>query len=592
MTHHPQASPSHTTWCPSCSVRFSWIIEEGQIKCPLCNFVQSLPIIHRGEASYSCLYCQVSFTAAPGETPTCHECGAKKRDTNPKLDLDWDWPAQNKDLPAEVISWLEDTMGKNSADYSRPEQVIMSFPGTTVHPVAAEICRRVIEKHPNNIGLHTAGVSEEGFKGTQQTEISAIRWLGELLGDTQADGYFNSGGTEANIMGLWVGRNFLLKEYGDPLDRRICVFASFLTHYSIRKACDVLSLGEGNYRPCPECQVLDHFFQPERDGSGLHFVPTDRFGAISAEPGTMFGGSSLEHLRLRIERKIGQGFKRFILVANAGTTMTGGVDDIMAMGNMVDELKAKHNDVGFFLHVDAAFGGFVGPFLTDPIPCGFAHPAVHSVTVDPHKMGLAPYACGGFLCRKGLTQWVKRDVGYVGGHLDCTLTGSRSGASAVAAGLLFKYLDKKGYEQIIQNCMAVTNALKAALGRIPGTRVLPSQLNILPVAFDKTELDRVLFEHDRLFHKEEKKNPNREIDKLEICKQLVHSHDRELAEAYFRLQGKYTLMGEWLPQDLGDLKSHPTRIHKIVIMPHGWVRTRPAEVIEEFVSDVRKLLEI
>ncbi|MDP4000646.1 MAG: pyridoxal-dependent decarboxylase [bacterium] len=510
---------------------------------------------------------------------------------NTKLDLKWSWPASDRNLPVEVVSALEEIMAGNSAQYSCSDRVIMSFPGTTVHPIAAEICRRIIEEHPNNIGLHTAGVSEEGFKGSQQAEINAIRWLSELLGDGQADGYFNSGGTEANIMGLWIGRNFLLKEFGDPLDKRICVFASFLTHYSIRKGCNILGLGEGDYRPCTECQVLDHFFHPERDGSGLHFVPTDRFGAISTEPNSMDGDSALEHLRRCIERKVGQGFKRFILVANAGTTMTGGVDDIMAMGDMVDKLKEKHNDVGFFLHVDAAFGGFVGPFLANPIPCGFAHPAVQSVTVDPHKMGLAPYPCGGFLCRKGLTRWVKRDVGYVGGHLDCTLTGSRSGATAVASSLLFQYLGKQGYERIIQNTMAVTEALRDALSRIPKVKVLPSRLNILPVAFDKPELDRVLFEHDRLKHKEEYSTTNKEIDSLKICERMAQP-ERKLAEAYFQLQRKYTLMGEWLPEDLGDLKSHPRRIHKIVIMPHSWVRIRAAEVIDEFVSDISELLEL
>lgn len=507
---------------------------------------------------------------------------------NKALDLIWDWPAEGK-LPAEVRSWVDQVLKNNSARYTLPDQVIMSFPGTAVHPIAAEVCRRLIVEHPNNIGLHTAGVSEEGFLGSQEAEIRGIRWLAGLLGDDEADGYFNSGGTEANIMGLWIGRNMLRAEYGDPLDRRICVFTSFLTHYSVRKACDILGLGEGDYRPCTECQVLEHFFHPEKDGSGLHFVPTDRFGAISEEPEGVDGISPIANLRRQIEKKIGQGFKRFIVVANAGTTMTGGVDDIAAMGHMIHELSTKYFDIGFYLHVDAAFGGFVGPFLDPPIACGFAHSFVHSVTVDPHKMGLTPYPCGGFLCRKGLaTRWVKRDVGYIGGHLDCTVTGSRSGAAAVAASLLFQYLDKQGYGRVVQNCMAVTEGLRKTLAQNPRIEILPSKLNILPMAFDSQALGEALFEHNLLIQKEEKANPGQKIDNLKLCESLP-SPGRELAQKYFRLQRKYTLMSEWLPKNLGDLESHPRRIHKIVVMPHSWVRNKPAEVIATFADELGQL---
>lgn len=497
------------------------------------------------------------------------------------------WPTTSKLDPATVQA-LSEALKVNTARYTQSSQIIMSFPGTAVHPIAEAVFKRLVGEHPNHIGLHTQGKSETGFKGTQDLEIEAIRWMGGLLGDPSADGYFNSGGTEANIMGLWIGRNLLLREFGDPRDRRICVFCSFLTHYSIRKACDVLGLGEGSYRPCSECQVLAHFFRPEPDGSGLHMVPTDEFGAISNRP-TTDNISPLNNLQLSIERKIGRGFKRFILVANAGTTMTGGVDDIAGMGGMIEQLQAKHPDVGFYFHVDAAFGGFVGPFLDPPIPCGFAHPTVQSVTIDPHKMGLTAYACGGFLCRQGLTRWIERQVGYVGGHSDNTLCGSRSGAAAVAASLLFRYLGNSGYQQIVRNCMAVTNYLREKLEEVSQIEVYPSQLNILPVAFRHERLKNVLSEHHRVTEKEERNKPGQLIDPMAVCQQL-HGRDRDLAREYFRLSEKYTLMGEWLPADLGDLESHPRRIHKVVLMPHGWVRTRPVEVINGFVADVRKLL--
>ena len=70
------------------------------------------------------------------------------------------------------------------------------------------------------------------------------------------------------------------------------------------------------------------------------------------------------------------------LVGVAGTTEYGMVDPIEDLS----KIACEHD---IFLHVDAAFGGMVIPFLERPIPFDFALPGVTTIAVDPHKMGMS-----------------------------------------------------------------------------------------------------------------------------------------------------------------------------------------------------------
>lgn len=75
------------------------------------------------------------------------------------------------------------------------------------------------------------------------------------------------------------------------------------------------------------------------------------------------------------------------VVGVAGTTELGRIDP-------VEELSEICLEEGIHLHVDAAFGGFIIPFLRETgaeLPeFDFKLQGVSSITVDPHKMGLAP----------------------------------------------------------------------------------------------------------------------------------------------------------------------------------------------------------
>ena len=85
------------------------------------------------------------------------------------------------------------------------------------------------------------------------------------------------------------------------------------------------------------------------------------------------------------------------MVGIAGTTELGLVDDI-------PEISKIAKSYGVYLHVDAALGGFIIPFLNyknnNQLNFDFKCKGVSSITIDPHKMGLAPVPSGGIIFRK------------------------------------------------------------------------------------------------------------------------------------------------------------------------------------------------
>ena len=123
-----------------------------------------------------------------------------------------------------------------------------------------------------------------------------------------------------------------------------------------------------------------------------------------------------------------------------GTTMFGSVDN----PDTYTKLLEKYN-VPYKLHIDAAYGGFVYPFIAHDSNLDFANTKVSSITIDAHKMLQAPYGTGIFLCRKDLIENVlTKEAEYVEG-MDLTLCGSRSGANAIAAWMILTTYGENGW---------------------------------------------------------------------------------------------------------------------------------------------------
>lgn len=147
---------------------------------------------------------------------------------------------------------------------------------------------------------------------------------------------------------------------------------------------------------------------------------------------------NLENLSKQLFEAKKQGIKYLMVQLNMATTMFGSVD---VPTPILTELKKYYSD--YFVHIDAAFGGFIYPFTNPKCILNFENPEISSITIDGHKMLQAPYGTGIFLCRKGLINYAQtEEASYVQGT-DFTLCGSRSGANAVS---MWMILMTHGYE--------------------------------------------------------------------------------------------------------------------------------------------------
>ena len=260
------------------------------------------------------------------------------------------------------------------------------------------------------------------YPGTLDLERQVIKGIGQLLGNENTAGGILSGGTEANITALWLARNITGKKK---------VIFPKSAHFSFHKACDILAME-------PVMVDLNENFTID-----------------------------IDQVAAKIDDEL------CAIVGIAGTTELGAVDDIPALAELVPE--------NAFLHVDAAFGGFVLPFLENSPKFDFSIPEVASINSDPHKMGMATIPSGALLVRE--REWIRKihkDAPYLdmSGQLSA-LSGTRSSAAVAATYAAMRSLGRDGYVKLVEQCMDVTGyALQKArkLGLKP---VMEPLMNIL-----------------------------------------------------------------------------------------------------------------
>lgn len=278
------------------------------------------------------------------------------------------------------------------------------------------------------------------FPSIGRLEEDVLRFVGRLAGDPEAPGFLVSGGSEANIMALHAAR----KAAGD--DHRELV-AGLSAHFSIRKAADLL-------------------------GMKLVTVPLD------------------EGFRMDLPAlKSSIGPATAAVVATAGTAELGCIDDVEGIAELCRE-------EGVHLHVDAAFGGFVIPFLRElgvsTTRFGFDVPGVSSLTIDPHKMGLAPVPCGSVLFRSdALAESLRVATPYVDGGASFTVLGTRPGWSIAGAWAAIRLYGRSGYREIVRRCISRTSRLVEGVRGMEGARLVTEPaMNV--VGIECREPDAVL----------------------------------------------------------------------------------------------------
>ncbi len=272
------------------------------------------------------------------------------------------------------------------------------------------------------------------FQGSLRLEKEVIEDLAALLNAPNSVGFIVSGGTEANLMALLAARNM-----ADVSNPEVVLPES--AHFSFTKICNLLKLKAVHAK-------LDNSY---------------RVDPVS------------------VEKCVGK--NTVAIIGTAGTAELGVVDPI----DKLSEIALKHH---IYLHVDAALGGLIIPFMAE---CGYSTvdfdfrlDGVKSITVDPHKMGMATIPSGGILFRdRSYLDCLRTETPYLTEQFQYTFVGTRPGASAAATWAGFKSLGREGFTSIVDRCLKLTEFLASRLEGLGFELVTKPTLNL--VAFRSSD---------------------------------------------------------------------------------------------------------
>jgi aromatic-L-amino-acid decarboxylase len=195
-------------------------------------------------------------------------------------------------------------------------------------------------------------------------EKQVIDWIKEMLRyPPSASGVLTSGCSAANIIGLTVARNakagFDLRRKGlQCAPKKMVLYASQEVHSSIQKAVELLGLGSEAFRLLP----VNDYFQID-----------------------------LQKLKATIAKDREDGYLPFCVVGAAGTTNTGGIDDLDALADLCQQEN-------LWFHVDGAFGAWttMAPRTRNKV-AGIER--ADSLALDLHKWMYMQYEIGCILVR-------------------------------------------------------------------------------------------------------------------------------------------------------------------------------------------------
>jgi glutamate decarboxylase len=170
------------------------------------------------------------------------------------------------------------------------------------------------------------------------------------------------------------------------------------------------------------------------------------------------------------------------VVAVLGSTMDGSYEPIQEICAALDDYETQS---GFSVpvHVDAASGGFIAPFLQPELVWDFRLDRVVSIQASGHKFGLVYPGIGWVLWRDKahLPEDLVFHVNYLGGDMPTfALNFSRPGAQVVLQYFQFLRLGREGYRLVQQTCQDVAVHVSRTLGAMPQFEVI-SEGRELPV---------------------------------------------------------------------------------------------------------------
>jgi glutamate decarboxylase len=170
------------------------------------------------------------------------------------------------------------------------------------------------------------------------------------------------------------------------------------------------------------------------------------------------------------------------VVAILGSTFDGGYEPIKEIAAALDDLEQERG-LDIRIHVDAASGGFVAPFIQPELEWDFRIHRVQSINASGHKFGLVYPGIGWALwrTREALPRDLVFDVNYLGGNMPTfALNFSRPGSQVIAQYFMFASLGRSGYRQVIQGAQNVALYLSGGIADM-GPYQLLSDGSDLPV---------------------------------------------------------------------------------------------------------------
>jgi len=153
------------------------------------------------------------------------------------------------------------------------------------------------------------------------------------------------------------------------------------------------------------------------------------------------------------------------IVGILGTTYTGEYEPIAELDQALSTLE---DDKGLVvpIHVDAASGGFVAPFLQEDLAWDFRLSHVRSINVSGHKYGLVYPGIGWVIWREAsdLPSELVFHVDYLGGDQPTfSLNFSRGAGQVIAQYYNFVHLGREGYRRIMANLDQVATYLASSI---------------------------------------------------------------------------------------------------------------------------------
>ena len=278
------------------------------------------------------------------------------------------------------------------------------------------------------------------FLGTSLLEEELVAEIAEFFNGKNVTGTFTTGGSESNLIAMRIAK----KLRPDITNPEVVVPCS--AHISFDKAADLLGI------KLRKAELQENY------------------------------NLDLNHFESLINKNTCG------VLGIAGTTSLGLIDPIEDIGRII----AGKN---IFFHIDAAFGGFVLPFLKDlayTVPSwDFSVKSVGSITADPHKMGLGIIPSGGFFLRdSSILEKVGFQIPYLAGgnfkHLQ--IVGTRSGGTVIAFWVILKALGKNGFIKIVKKCMENTKYLASRINEIKGLKLaVQPVMNVVGITTESGE---------------------------------------------------------------------------------------------------------